>query len=128
MEPDASPIYPLIQLTDLFQISEKASAIPWQPFRDGVEIYRLYGDGVSGPTAALLRYKGEAMVPLHEHIGYEHILVLSGSQRDQNGTASAGTLTINAPGTRHRVVSEAGCIVLAIYEKPVRFCQPESVE
>ena len=128
VEPNASPIYPLIQLTDLFQISEKASAIPWQPFRDGVEIYRLYGDGVSGPTAALLRYKGEAMVPLHEHIGYEHILVLSGSQRDQNGTASAGTLTINAPGTRHRVVSEAGCIVLAIYEKPVRFCQPESVE
>ena len=128
VEPNASPIYPLIQLTDLFQISEKASAIPWQPFRDGVEIYRLYGDGVSGPSAALLRYKGEAMVPLHEHIGYEHILVLSGSQRDQNGTASAGTLTINAPGTRHRVVSEAGCIVLAIYEKPVRFCQPESVE
>ena len=128
VEPNASPIYPLIQLKDLFQISEKASAIAWQPFRDGVEIYRLYGDGVSGPTAALLRYKGEAMVPLHEHIGYEHILVLSGSQRDQNGTASAGTLTINAPGTRHRVVSEAGCIVLAIYEKPVRFCQPESVE
>jgi anti-sigma factor ChrR (cupin superfamily) len=128
VEPDASPIYPLIQLTDLFQISEKTSAIPWQPFRDGAEIYRLYGDGVSGPTAALLRYKGEAMVPLHEHIGYEHILVLSGSQRDQNGTATAGTLTINAPGTRHRVVSEAGCIVLAIYEKPVRFCQPESVE
>jgi anti-sigma factor ChrR (cupin superfamily) len=128
VEPDASPIYPLIQLTDLFQISEKTSAIPWRPFRDGVEIYRLYGDGVSGPTAALLRYKGEAMVPLHEHIGYEHILVLSGSQRDQNGTATAGTLTINAPGTRHRVVSEAGCIVLAIYEKPVRFCQPESVE
>ena len=128
VEPNASPIYPLIQLKDLFQISEKASAIPWQPFRDGVEIYRLYGDGVSGPTAALLRYKGEAMVPLHEHVGYEHILVLSGSQRDQNGTATAGTLTINAPGTRHRVVSEAGCIVLAIYEKPVRFCQPESVE
>ena len=128
VEPNASPIYPLIQLKDLFQISEKASAIPWQPFRDGVEIYRLYGDGVSGSTAALLRYKREAMVPLHEHIGYEHILVLSGSQRDQNGTASAGTLTINAPGTRHRVVSEAGCIVLAIYEKPVRFCQPESVE
>ena len=60
------------------------------------------------------------MVPLHEHIGYEHILVLSGSQRDQNGTATAGTLTINAPGTRHSVVSEAGCIVLAIYEKPVQ--------
>ena len=123
MESNASPIYPRIELTDLFEISKNAGAIPWQPFRDGVEIYRLYGDGVSGPTAALLRYTAAGRVPLHEHTGYEHILVLSGSQRDQNGTANAGTLTINAPGTQHSVVSEAGCIVLAIYEKPVRFCQ-----
>jgi anti-sigma factor ChrR (cupin superfamily) len=128
VEPNALPICPRIELTDLFRISEKAGALPWQPFRDGVEIYRLYGDGVSGPTAALLRYHDEGIVPLHEHTGYEHILVLSGSQRDQNGTATAGTLTINAPGTRHSVVSEGGCIVLAIYEKPVRFCQPDSVE
>jgi anti-sigma factor ChrR (cupin superfamily) len=61
---------------------------------------------------------------MHLHQGYEHILVLSGSQRDQNGTSVAGTLTINGPGTRHSVVSEAGCIVLAIYEKPVRFDEP----
>ena len=127
VEPDPSLINPRIELTDLFKISENAGAIPWQPFRDGVEIYRLYGDGVSGPTAALLRYKAAGIVPLHEHTGYEHILVLSGSQRDQNGTANAGTLTINSPGTRHSVVSEAGCIVLAIYEKPVRFCPSGSV-
>ncbi len=90
VEPDPSLINPRIELTDLFKISENAGAIPWQPFRDGVEIYRLYGDGVSGPTAALLRYKAEGIVPLHEHTGYEHILVLSGSQRDQNGTANCG--------------------------------------
>jgi anti-sigma factor ChrR (cupin superfamily) len=58
---------------------------------------------------------------MHEHLGYEHILVLSGSQRDQNTTAAPGTLMINPPGTRHSIVGEAGCIVLAIYEKPVRF-------
>lgn len=28
---------------------------------------------------------------------------------------------INPPGTRHSIVSEAGCVVLAIYEKPVKF-------
>ena len=48
-------------------------------------------------------------------------LCFSGSQRDQNSTATAGTLMINAPGTRHSIVGEAGCIVLAIYEKPVKF-------
>jgi anti-sigma factor ChrR (cupin superfamily) len=121
VEPDPAPTYARVELKDLFRISEHADAIPWQPFRDGVEIYRLYGDGISGPTAALIRYRAEGRVPMHEHAGYEHIFVLSGSQRDQNGTVAAGTLIINAPGTRHSVVSEAGCIVLAIYEKPVRF-------
>ena len=60
-------------------------------------------------------------MPAHAHTGYEHIIVLAGTQRDQNSTATAGTLIINPPGTQHSVVSEAGCIVLAIYEKPVSF-------
>ena len=47
--------------------------------------------------------------------------IFAGSQTDQNGTASAGTLVINPPGTRHSLESESGCIVLAIYEKPVVF-------
>jgi anti-sigma factor ChrR (cupin superfamily) len=110
-----------IQLTDLFQIEKIQDEIHWKPFRDGVEIHHLYGDGVTGPSAALLRYGRSGNVPMHEHQGYEHIIVLSGSQRDQNGEAVAGTLTISAPGTRHELVSDAGCIVLAIYEKPVKF-------
>jgi anti-sigma factor ChrR (cupin superfamily) len=60
-------------------------------------------------------------VPFHAHAGYEHILVLSGVQRDQNSAAPPGTLIINPPGSEHSVVGEAGCIVLAIYEKPVEF-------
>jgi len=124
VEPDPAPTYARMELKDLFQIAENANAIPWQTFHDGVDIYRLYGDGASGPTAALIRYRAAGKIPMHEHQGYEHILVLSGSQRDQNGTAIAGTLTINAPGTRHSIVSDAGCIVLAIYEKPVKFDQP----
>ena len=123
MEPDSAPSFARIELTNLFQIAEHADTVPWQPFREGIDIYRLYGDGVSGPTAALIRFQVKGKVPMHEHQGYEHILVLSGSQRDQNSTATAGTLMINPPGTRHSIVSEAGCIVLAIYERPVRFCE-----
>ena len=121
MESDPAPPFERLELKNLFQIGQNADSIPWQPFRDGVDIYRLYGDGVVGPTAALIRFRGEGRVPMHVHLGYEHILVLSGSQRDQNSTATAGTLMINAPGTRHSIVSESGCIVLAIYEKPVKF-------
>jgi anti-sigma factor ChrR (cupin superfamily) len=106
---------------DLFGIANRQDQLPWEPFADGVEIYRLYGDGIVGPTAALLRFQKAGEVPLHEHAGYEHIIVLVGSQRDHKGAAEAGTLIVNPPGTRHSVVGEAGCIVLAIYEKPVKF-------
>jgi anti-sigma factor ChrR (cupin superfamily) len=128
VEPDPVPQYPRIEITDLFRIAAHPDEIAWQPFRDGVEIHRLYGDGVTGPTAALIRFRKDGRVPAHAHTGYEHIIVLAGTQRDQNSTASAGTLIINPPGTQHSVVSEAGCIVLAIYEKPVAFLQSDATD
>ena len=119
-EPDHAP-FEHLEIKDLFRIANDPGRIAWEPFRDGVEIHRLYGDGISGPTAALLHFRKESSVPLHVHEGYEHILVLAGSQRDEFGNIPAGTLRIHPPGTSHRVTSEAGCLILAIYEKPVRF-------
>ena len=55
----------------------------------------------------------------HEHIGYEDVLILAGSQRDHSAVFKAGSLVINSPGTPHAVVSDDGYIVLAIYEKPM---------
>ena len=126
MQPDRLPQYPRIEITDLFRVATHPDEIPWQPVQDGVKIYRLYGDGITGPTAALIRFRKDGKVPAHAHTGYEHIIVLAGTQRDQNSTAPAGTLIINPPGTQHSVVSEAGCIVLAIYEKPVSFLAADS--
>ena len=113
----------VLTLGDLFQISDWQHTLDWLPFREGVDIYRLYGDGKNGPTTALLRFHPGARVPLHEHTGYEHILVLAGSQVDENSRTHAGALIINPPRTRHSVLSETGCIVLAIYEKPVMFLE-----
>jgi anti-sigma factor ChrR (cupin superfamily) len=112
---------PRIALQDLFNIAEWQEEIAWQPFRQGVDIHRLYGDAIHGPSAALIRFREAGEVPAHEHLGYEHILVLTGTQRDNNGTTTAGGLIISPPGTQHSIVSEVGCIVLAIYEKPVKF-------
>ena len=123
MVEDANGVF---TLKDIFQISEWQHTLAWTPFRDGIDIYRLYGDGLSGPATALLRFHPGARVPLHEHTGYEHILVLSGSQVDENSRAAAGTLIVNPPATRHSVLSETGCIVLAIYERPVMFLEPRS--
>ncbi|NET49277.1 MAG: transcription negative regulator ChrR [Merismopedia sp. SIO2A8] len=109
---------PLV-LPDIFTLAQNPDQLPWQSFRPGVEIYRLYGDGQQGPAAALLRYQPGAKVPHHTHRGYEHIMVLSGSQSDRHGTYTTGTVVINAPDSEHAVVSEEGCIVLIFWEKPV---------
>ena len=121
------PIDPsqVVKLNDLFQISGWQHKLPWKPFQKGVQIYRLYGDGISGPTAALLRFEPGGRVAIHEHTGYEHIVVLAGAQVDENSRAETGMLIINPPGTSHSILSQNGCIVLAIYEKPPKFLGPE---
>jgi quercetin dioxygenase-like cupin family protein/gamma-glutamylcyclotransferase (GGCT)/AIG2-like uncharacterized protein YtfP len=116
----ANDLSQILRLKDLFQISEWQHKLQWKPFYQGVDIYRLYGDGEDGPTAALLRFHAGGRVPLHEHSGYEHILILTGSQVDENSRADSGMLIINPPGTNHSILSETGCIVLAIYENPVK--------
>lgn len=93
----------------------------WQPLRPGVDAHWLHSNGPDGPAAALLRYEPGATVPTHEHAGAEHILVLSGAQQDAEGEYRAGTLVVNPAGTRHTVASPEGCVVVAIWERPVRF-------
>lgn len=97
------------------------SGYDWKPFREGIEIARLYGDGEGGPSAAFLRYQPGATVPPHAHPGYEHILVLEGSQSDEKDVYRAGDMLISSPGSSHAVVSEEGCTVLAIWNEPVQF-------
>jgi anti-sigma factor ChrR (cupin superfamily) len=110
-----------IALGKLFGAAQDFEGLPWQPFRPGVEIARIYGTGESGPAAALLRYAPGASVPRHAHVDYEHILVLTGSQRDERGVYPAGTLLVHGAGTSHTVASDEGCVVLAIWNAPVQF-------
>jgi anti-sigma factor ChrR (cupin superfamily) len=89
--------------------------------RDGVEILRLAGDGQTGASAALLRYGPGARVPAHRHAGFEVIYVVSGAQSDERGTYPAGSLVVNRPGDEHSVWSDAGCVVLILWERPIHF-------
>ena len=112
-------LQPLGRRLELNQIL--TGEIPWSPFRPGIEIYRLHGDGLTGSSSALLRYAPGAALPLHAHPGYEHIMVLSGSQSDEHGEYPAGTLVVNTPGSRHSVTSHEGCVVFVMWEAPVSF-------
>jgi len=94
--------------------------LSWEPFRPGIRVHWLYQTGEDGPAAALLRYEPGARVPLHEHVGWEHIFVLSGAQSDGARRYAEGALLISPPDTRHAIVSEEGCVVLAVWQRPVR--------
>lgn len=100
--------------------------IEWQPFRTGVRAHWLYQTDDDGPAAVLLRYEPGAAVPLHEHGGWEHILVLAGGQSDGTTRHGEGSLMISAPGTRHAIMSAEGCVVLAIWQRPVRIVDSET--
>jgi anti-sigma factor ChrR (cupin superfamily) len=111
------------QIQNLFDLPARIDELDWEPFRPGIKIHRLYGNQKEGPSAALLLYDSGATLPRHIHDGYEHILVLSNSQRDDNGEHAAGTLVINPPGTSHAVRVPKGSLVLAIWERPVVFTE-----
>ena len=106
------------RLLDLAQVAQNPDALTWTTFREGV---RAHWIGEPGGCAAFLRYEPGASVPLHEHVGQEHILVLSGYQEDDRGRYGAGSLVINAPGSRHAVRCPEGALVLVFWERPVRF-------
>jgi len=109
-----------IILPDIFAIAAEPDRLKWQPFHDGIDIYPIYKNK-QGCAAALLRYAPGSSVPAHEHMGYEHILVLHGEQSDEQHHYPQGTLTVSPPGSSHAVHSMRGCVVLAIWEKPVSF-------
>jgi predicted ChrR family anti-sigma factor len=110
-----------LSFTGLLALAGEPSKVQWEPFHQGVRICRLQGDPASAPAAALLMYEAGASVPRHTHQGWEYILVLSGSQEDEHGVYESGTLKVNSPGSSHNVSSSQGCVVLAIWERSVKF-------
>jgi anti-sigma factor ChrR (cupin superfamily) len=111
---DSAPI--VLALSEIARSGEH-----WEAFHPGIEARRIYGSPGQGPAAALLRYAPGASLPGHAHTGYEHIYVVSGEQCDERGVYPQGTLVVNPPGTSHSVSSLHGCVVLVVWERPVRF-------
>ncbi|MGD9648893.1 MAG: cupin domain-containing protein [Pirellulales bacterium] len=114
-----------IVISDLLNTAAKLRQTDdWELFRPGVTAHWLYKDQHTGAAAVLLRYEPGARVALHEHLGFEHMLVLAGDQYDEDGVYPQGSFTIHPPGSQHSPGSHGGCVALLIYEKGVRFVSP----
>ena len=115
-----------IVLSDLLdQVAQLRDTVTWEPFRPGVTAHWLYHEDHGGPSAVLLQYEAGARVALHEHVGYEHLLILEGDQYDEDGSYPEGSLLIHPPGTSHSPGSVGGCLALLIYEKAVKFVESD---
>ncbi|MDQ0455802.1 cupin domain-containing protein [Rhizobium paknamense] len=98
-------------------------SLVFEPFRTGVTIHWISRFEGERPGTALLKYEAGAAVPRHRHPGLETILVLDGSQSDEDGRYFAGTFVVNAPGSEHSVWSEDGCVVLIQWDRPVEILE-----
>src|SRR5687768_5970198 len=74
-----------ITISDVFGLAAQPEQLTWEPFRIGIMLSRVHGDPAAAPAAAWLRYEPGASAPPHEHVGWEYIFVVSGSQRDDKG-------------------------------------------
>lgn len=98
-------------------------SLAFEPFRPGVTIHWISRFEGVRPGVALLKYEAGASVPRHRHPGLETILVLHGSQSDEDGRYFTGTYVVNAPGSEHSVWSEDGCVVLIQWDQPVEILE-----
>lgn len=91
--------------------------VPYQPeVRKGIEIHTIFSlvdQDPQGPDAAILKYEPGAFVALHEHIGYEMVVVLTGDYIENGVTFLPGSLILRSPGTFHTMASINGCTILA---------------
>ncbi|WP_441247061.1 cupin domain-containing protein [Kitasatospora sp. McL0602] len=91
--------------------------------RVGIEMHQLYSARATeqdGPSAALVRYLPGATTASHRHPGYELIYVLSGVLETEDGVYPENSLLVMPPDSVHAPHSPAGCLVLVVWEQPVR--------
>jgi anti-sigma factor ChrR (cupin superfamily) len=114
--------------TSLFDGGLHNGQIPWQPYlqpgRSAVDVEWLYTQDQTGPTGAeayIAHFRAGSHGDLHEHLGFELLLILEGELHNDNGDRyPAGTLFVEQPGSTHQVSSPNGCFALVIREKGTR--------
>jgi anti-sigma factor ChrR (cupin superfamily) len=93
--------------------------LAFEHFRDGITVHWLLKGRPIEPSVAILNYQPGAGVPRHRHAGLETIIVLEGTQSDENGDYAAGAVVLNPVGTEHSVWTNEGCVVLIQWDLPV---------
>ena len=106
----------------------------WQPTRfPGCEVKTLLFDRDSGLVTALMRFAPGAVLPDHEHVKIEQTYVLEGRLVDKEGPVAGlevgpGEFVWREPGSRHVACCPDGGLMLAMFQIPNKFHQPDGRE
>lgn len=110
---------------NLFTDGLRANQFVWKPYtqpgRAGVDVEWLYTAEQTGPEGAeayIARFGPGSHGDLHEHLGFELLLILEGELHNDNGDVyPPGTLIVELPTSVHQVSSPNGCVAIVIREK-----------
>lgn len=96
-----------------------------EPGVTGVSVKVLRYDRMAGraPTI-LLKFEPGSSYPAHNHPGGEEIFVLEGDLRLGKDALVQGDYLYTAPGNRHAVHSQGGCVVLVSVPEQVELLNP----
>lgn len=95
----------------------------WRFFLGGAHMALLASDPASGARLAIGRMPGGLVFPRHQHLGFEHAVVLAGGYDDERGEFVAGDYAVYEPGSEHgpHTLDGDDCWILFRIDGPVRF-------
>ncbi|MEA2997843.1 MAG: hypothetical protein QOG74_3392 [Alphaproteobacteria bacterium] len=96
----------------------------------GCEAKTLLFDQATGVVTALMRFAPGAILPDHEHVKIEQTYVLEGRLVDKEGPAAGldvgpGEFVWREPGSRHVAWCPEGGLMLAMFQIPNKFHEPD---
>src|SRR6516164_4207621 len=109
----------------------RPAQMEWQKTRfPGCEVKTLLFDRETGLVTALMRFAPGAVLPDHEHVKIEQTYVLEGRLVDREGpdeglSVGAGDFVCRPAGSRHVAWCPEGGLMLAIFQVPNKFYEPD---
>jgi len=109
----------------------KLDDMPWEKTKfPGVEAKTLYIDKSNGHVTVYLKMAPGATLPDHEHVLTEQTFVLEGRLVDKEGPEAGlecgpGEFVWRPAGSRHAAWTPEGGLMLAIFQMPNKFYEPD---
>jgi quercetin dioxygenase-like cupin family protein len=107
----------------------RSHQIAWRPLEEPgvtgifVKLLRFDDEAHRAPTI-LLKFEPGATYPAHNHPGGEEVYVVEGDITLGRDHLHAGDYLYTAPGNKHAVRSEKGCVILVNVSQEVEILKP----